>query len=48
MSSPTITSNLSTNGDTSFLNIMNLVRSLVNDTQAGATNTPGRFCRYNQ
>jgi len=41
MSSPTINSNLSTSGDTSFLTIMNLVRSLVNDTQAGLTNTPG-------
>jgi hypothetical protein len=41
MSSPTITNNLGSSQDTSFLNIMNLVRSLVNDTQAGATNTPG-------
>jgi hypothetical protein len=41
MGSPTINSNLSTSGDTSFLNIMNLVRSLVNDTQAGLTGTPG-------
>lgn len=41
MSSPTINSNLSTNGDTSLLNICNLVRALINDSQAGATGTPG-------
>lgn len=41
MSSPTINSNLSSSGDTSLLNICNLVRSLINDTQAGATDTPG-------
>jgi hypothetical protein len=41
MSSPTINSNLSTNGDTSLLNICNLVRSLINDTQAGAQGIPG-------
>jgi len=41
MSSPTINSNLSSNGDTSLLTIMNLVRAIVNDSQAGATGTPG-------
>lgn len=41
MSSPTINSNLSTSGDTSLLNICNLVRALINDSQAGATGTPG-------
>ena len=41
MSSPTISSNLNTNGDTSLLNICNLVRALINDSQAGATGTPG-------
>lgn len=40
MSSPTINVPGNT-GDTSLLTIMNLVRSLVNDTQAGATSTPG-------
>lgn len=40
MSSPTI--NIpQASGDTSLATIMNLVRSLVNDTQAGLTNTPG-------
>jgi hypothetical protein len=40
MSSPTI--NIpQASGSTSLETIMNLVRSLVNDTQAGATNTPG-------
>lgn len=40
MSSPTI--NVGQNsGDTSLATIMDLVRSLINDTQAGATNTPG-------
>lgn len=40
MSSPTINSDL--NGcDTNLLAIMNLVRALVNDSQAGATATPG-------
>lgn len=40
MSSPTI--NIGQNsGDTSLETIMNLVRSLVNDTQAGATGEPG-------
>jgi len=40
MASPTI--NIPQNsGDTSLASIMNLVRSLVNDTQAGLTNTPG-------
>ena len=29
------------NGSTSLATIMDLVRSLVNDTQAGVTNTPG-------
>ncbi len=41
MSSPTINNNLSTSGDTSLLNICNLVRALINDSQAGATGTPG-------
>ena len=41
MSSPTINSNLSSNGDTSLLTICNLVRALINDSQAGATGTPG-------
>ena len=41
MSSPTINSNLSSSGDTSLLNICNLVRALINDSQAGATGTPG-------
>ena len=40
MSSPTINVGQNT-GDTSLLTIMNLVRSLVNDTQAGATADPG-------
>lgn len=40
MSSPTI--NVGQNsGDTSLLTIMNLVRALVNDSQQGATATPG-------
>src|SRR5579885_239318 len=40
MSSPTI--NIPSNtGDTSLLTIMNLVRAYVNDSQAGATSTPG-------
>lgn len=40
MSSPTI--NVSSNsGNTSLATIMDLVRALVNDSQAGATNTPG-------
>ena len=41
MSSPTINSNLSSNGDTSLLNICNLVRALINDSQAGAQGIPG-------
>ena len=41
MSSPTINANLGSTGDTSLLTICNLVRSLINDTQAGATDTPG-------
>ena len=40
MSSPTINLPQAT-GATSLETIMNLVRSLVNDTQAGATDTPG-------
>jgi hypothetical protein len=40
MASPTINLPQATS-DTSLETIMNLVRSLVNDTQAGATNTPG-------
>jgi len=40
MSSPTINVPGNT-GDTSLLTIMNLVRALVNDSQAGATDTPG-------
>lgn len=40
MSSPTINISQSS-GSTSLATIMNLVRSLVNDTQAGATGTPG-------
>lgn len=40
MSSPTINVTGNT-GDTSLLTIMNLVRALVNDSQAGATSTPG-------
>src|SRR6266705_1289080 len=40
MSSPTI--NIAQGGgDTSLLTIMNLVRALVMDSQAGATGTPG-------
>jgi hypothetical protein len=41
MSSPVINANILNNGDTSFATIMNLVRSLCNDTQAGATGTIG-------
>src|ERR1017187_3485669 len=40
MGSPTINVPQA-NGSTSLATIMDLVRSLVNDTQAGATNTPG-------
>src|ERR1700686_946774 len=40
MSAPTINLPQAT-GSTSLATIMDLVRSLVNDTQAGATNTPG-------
>lgn len=40
MGSPTINVNQGSTG-TSLLNIMNLVRALVNDSQAGATDTPG-------
>ena len=40
MSSPTINVPQA-NGSTSLATIMDLVRSLVNDTQAGATDTPG-------
>ena len=40
MSSPTINVPQA-NGSTSLETIMNLVRSLVDDTQAGATDTPG-------
>jgi hypothetical protein len=40
MSSPTINS-FRSSGDTSLATIMNLVRALVNDSQAGATGTPG-------
>src|SRR5271166_5742618 len=40
MSSPTINLPQAT-GSTSLATIMDLVRSLVNDTQAGATDTPG-------
>ena len=40
MSSPTINVPGNT-GDTSLLTIMNLVRAYVNDSQAGATGTPG-------
>jgi hypothetical protein len=40
MSSPTINVGQSS-GNTSLQTIMNLVRSIVNDTQAGATSTPG-------
>jgi hypothetical protein len=41
MSSPTINLNPTSGTDTSFSVIMDLVRSLVNDTQAGLTGTPG-------
>ncbi len=41
MSSPTINLNPASGTDTSFSVIMDLVRSLVNDTQAGLTGTPG-------
>ena len=41
MSSPTINLSNANSGNTSLSTIMNLVRSLVNDTQAGATGTPG-------
>lgn len=41
MSSPTINLSNANAGNTSLSTIMNLVRSLVNDTQAGATDTPG-------
>lgn len=40
MASPTINTS-QTFGNTSLLTIMNLARSLVNDTQPGLTNTPG-------
>src|SRR5271154_2612663 len=40
MGSPTINLSQST-GDTSLLTICNLVRALINDSQAGATGTPG-------
>jgi len=40
MSSPTINVT-QVSSDTSLTNIMNLVRALVNDSQAGATGTPG-------
>ena|SRR5271166_69600 len=40
MSSPTVNSPQAS-GSTSLETIMNLARALVNDTQAGATNTPG-------
>src|ERR1700686_529787 len=40
MSAPTINLPQAT-GSTSLATIMDLVRSLVNDTQAGVTNTPG-------
>jgi hypothetical protein len=42
MSSPTFNVPQSSNS-TSLATIMSLVRSLVNDTQAGATDTPGRL-----
>lgn len=41
MGSPTINVSNANAGNTSLATIMNLVRSLVNDTQAGATGTPG-------
>ena len=41
MSSPTINSNLQSSGDTSLLNICNLVRAIINDSQAGAQGIPG-------
>jgi len=41
MSSPTINLPGQTGGGTDLETIMNLVRSIVNDTQAGATDTPG-------
>src|ERR1035437_1413623 len=41
MSSPTINFSNANSGNTSLSTIMDLVRSLVNDTQAGATGTPG-------
>jgi hypothetical protein len=41
MSSPTINPNLGAGVDTSLATICNLVRSLINDTQAGLTDTPG-------
>lgn len=41
MSSPTINSNLQSSGDTSLLNICNLVRALINDSQAGINGVPG-------
>lgn len=41
MSSPTINFSNANAGNTSLSTIMNLVRALVNDSQAGATGTPG-------
>ncbi len=41
MSSPTINGNLAGMQDTSLLTISNLVRALINDSQAGLTGTPG-------
>ena len=41
MSSPTINGNLAGMQDTSLLTICNLVRALINDSQAGLTGTPG-------
>lgn len=41
MSSPTLNLPGQTGGNTDLETIMNLVRSVVNDTLAGATNTPG-------
>src|ERR1035437_2360544 len=41
MSSPTINFSNANSGNTSLSTIMDLVRALVNDSQAGVTGTPG-------
>jgi hypothetical protein len=41
MSSPVINANILNNGDTSLLTISNLVRAIINDSQAGPSGIPG-------